>query len=175
MSVPNFKSLEEFKKYNLSFIKGEIKSTFYHRGPLTEDQTPDKLLKLNECDFLTVNGQGPVNENGHNQRSYIMGYLPRHKSENIIKNIGDLFYFVEDKNYNPKTNITENILPLTIYNNDPCTTFVLDWSSYPFQEFHWYSEINLDCLKENDYVFMLVAGHFDNCRVEDAILSQGTF
>jgi hypothetical protein len=76
-------SLEELKRLNIAFLRGEKAATAYHFGPLMPESAPlkEKLVALNELDFLTTNSQPGcsfhANGKKYEQRFYVEGVLPR--------------------------------------------------------------------------------------------------
>ena len=76
-------SIDDLKRMNISFLKGELQATAYHFGPLLAESTPlvEKLVTLNELDFLTTGSQPgcTVHSQGrrYEQRFYIDGVMPR--------------------------------------------------------------------------------------------------
>jgi hypothetical protein len=90
---------KELLAYNISFLRGEKKATFYHAGPLWEDQIPTDLIRLHELGVLTVNGQGTGLEEGYNentglfwkeeQRAYLDGFIQRDQANKLIQKAKD--------------------------------------------------------------------------------------
>jgi hypothetical protein len=76
-------SVEDLKRMNIAFLKGDISATAYHFGPLMPESVPlkDKLVELNELDFLTTNSQPGTSfrfqGSQYEQRFYVEGVLPR--------------------------------------------------------------------------------------------------
>jgi hypothetical protein len=52
-------SFTDLIKYNLKFLNGQLKGTFYHDRPVNSETVPllDKLKKINEFGFFTIEGQ----------------------------------------------------------------------------------------------------------------------
>jgi len=82
------KTFEDLIEYNLKFLNGEIKETFYHCGPVDEETIPllDNLKKINRFGFLSINGQPGLleydiysdyvsNYVDTEQKSWIEGYM----------------------------------------------------------------------------------------------------
>ena len=76
-------SIDDLKRMNIAFLKGELQATAYHFGPLLAESAPliDKLVALNELDFLTTGSQpgGTFRSQGtsYMQRFYVEGVIPR--------------------------------------------------------------------------------------------------
>jgi hypothetical protein len=76
-------SIDDLKRMNIAFLKGELQATAYHFGPLLAESAPlvDKLVALNELDFLTTGSQpgGTFRSQGkvYEQRFYVEGVIPR--------------------------------------------------------------------------------------------------
>jgi hypothetical protein len=72
-------SIEELKCMNIAFLRGEMQATAYHLGPLNAESSSlvDKLVQLNELDFITTNSQPGGQFNNNVQRNYVYGILPR--------------------------------------------------------------------------------------------------
>ena len=89
-------SFDDLINNNIEFIKGNIKETIYHLGPLDEETLPhvDELININNAGYLTVESQpGLVSENLL-QRGYLKFYT-HNKNLSKVKNFIDF-----NKNYN---------------------------------------------------------------------------
>lgn len=87
---------DQLLAYNISFLKGKRKSTFYRGTPLPLDKVSADLIKLNEMGVFTVDVQGTELDTGYNketgehyeieQRAYLCGYMPVLHAQNFILN-----------------------------------------------------------------------------------------
>lgn len=78
MTYESAESVDDLKRMNIAFLRGEMQATAYHFGPLCAESAPlvEKLVALNELDFLTTDSQ-PGGQHGNEQRFYVDGILPR--------------------------------------------------------------------------------------------------
>lgn len=101
-------NFEDLIEYNIKFLKGEIKATFYHCGPTdpeTEPLLPD-LIKINKYGFFSDCGQPSLikqepfeHDAGKiyllKQKSFISGYIENNsiglKLINFLKNHSDVY------------------------------------------------------------------------------------
>jgi hypothetical protein len=51
---------QDLLEYNKAFLRGELQGTYYHGGPLLEDQIPLELLAVHEHGAFTIDGQGSL-------------------------------------------------------------------------------------------------------------------
>lgn len=67
----NAKTWHDILDLNRSFLRGDSPGTVYHLSPLLMDSKllEKQLLELHDYGFLTVNGQGPADYRGYNDRS----------------------------------------------------------------------------------------------------------
>jgi hypothetical protein len=82
-------------EYNIRFLKGETRGTWYHGGPLITDQAPDDLIAVAKQGIFTTEGQGAEVREGltydtrlpylHEQRAYLDAYLPLSIAEQILR------------------------------------------------------------------------------------------
>ena len=92
-AIKNF-TWGELLAYNIAFLKGEKKSSFYHAAPLLSDQVPSDLIQLHELGVFTIGGQGTQISEGYNkktglfwkeqQRAYLDGFIPRPLAQKLI-------------------------------------------------------------------------------------------
>ncbi len=88
----NIHSYEDLLKVNVMFLRGELKETPYHLGPLEPDSIPliDELIEMHNLRMLSVNGQGGLCIYGD--------YAPPFRSYNG-ELLGDWYYDVEQRAY----------------------------------------------------------------------------
>ena len=105
MNWDSAKNIGDIITLNVNYILGNIESSPYHQGALAPDsqQLTEGLVKLNELGFITVNGQGPLDETGFveqtwiydgqvcgnwnyriSQRPHIAGFLPTDAANTLI-------------------------------------------------------------------------------------------
>jgi hypothetical protein len=103
-------SFEQLIEYNLKFLNGDLRKTFYHGGPVNEETLPllDKLKAINSFGFFTMDGQpslciGPAFDSGTwdaygipqgnwwykiEQKGYLVGFIEKSISnKNLIKHL----------------------------------------------------------------------------------------
>ncbi len=82
-------SIEDIKRMNIAFLRGEMKATSYHLGPLNSESIPlvDKLIQLNELDYITTNSQPGGLFGCYYQRSYVSGILPRKHVSSFVNSM----------------------------------------------------------------------------------------
>ncbi len=91
---------DELLEYNIKFLKGEKKTTFYHASPLVADQVPEDLIELHKLGVFTIDGQGVEKRHkcytpdkpddkphcyAYQQRAYLTGLMPISAAKKIIK------------------------------------------------------------------------------------------
>ena len=84
---------DELIHYNIAYLKGEKRSTFYHSKSLLDDQVPEELINLHKMGIFTLDGQGNddvsyLDNNTYymyQQRAYLDGILPLALVEPLLK------------------------------------------------------------------------------------------
>lgn len=102
----NVLSFDDLKKTNVAFLCGKISRTPYHHMPICEETIPlvDKLVKVNEYGFFSMEGQPAIKSGGilkmswfdscgnlcsnwfyeTHQKSFISGIMESHHVDNFI-------------------------------------------------------------------------------------------
>lgn len=93
----NAKSIDEIKKLNMQFIKGEIYNTCYHYGPLNREsnRVHNELVKMNELGFITTGSQPGEEKVKSQQRGTVSGLIDKRifeKFRRVMYNICDDIY-----------------------------------------------------------------------------------
>lgn len=81
-SVTSFQDLIDL---NVCFLRGELSWTPYHDGPIFEETLPllQNLIRINEAGFLSVEGQPGTLTPTIEQKSYIVGLVPRNIAQRL--------------------------------------------------------------------------------------------
>lgn len=127
-------TLDDLANINIQFLRGNIKRTLHHLGPLYPDSLPlvDDLVKLSEMGYVSIDGQSGecvydkeykdkekklyVSEK---QRAYVRGLLSKKYDINKLKNFLDkdsrvIYYITELNNLDNVINNYTGYYPVTV-------------------------------------------------------------
>ena len=175
MDTALYKETTTFKNLiclNIAFLKGILKVTPYHGGPVDNETIPllSQLVQLNKKGFLSTNGQpGSIGNftsplDGvyyqENQKSFIRGYMHKSLSAKLQSFIQDKPFYIVIIN---KKSIVYDSIPVPKYNltryinledpNEPYDDYTNVFKNRyePYTEFDNY---NVNSLLKEDYVLV---------------------
>jgi hypothetical protein len=113
----NINNVNDLILCNIAFLYGFIKSTPYHLTKINDETIPlvEKLIKINNCGFITINGQPALKNNNLKQKSYLSCYIPKEYKNDFISYLKckSVYYIILSCDNPSESTILEHNFPNT--------------------------------------------------------------